>query len=72
MFDLCCFPYNEVDKTDESKIPKTFLRIFFKAIHKQLDLFGLLPYMNDHKIMFTSDRGTNILKAFKCEYSERI
>ncbi|CAF1348577.1 unnamed protein product [Rotaria sp. Silwood1] len=55
-FDLCCSPYNEVDKTGESVL---------QAIRKQLDLFGLLIYMDNYKLTFTSDRGSNMLKALK-------
>ncbi|CAF4477955.1 unnamed protein product, partial [Rotaria magnacalcarata] len=55
-FDLCCSRFNEVDKTGASVL---------QALRKQLDLFGLLPYMNNHNITFTTDRGSNILKALK-------
>ncbi|CAF1396390.1 unnamed protein product [Rotaria sordida] len=55
-FDLCCSRYDEVDKTGESVL---------QAIRKQLDIFGLLPYMDSYRISFTSDRGANILKALK-------
>ncbi|CAF4282376.1 unnamed protein product [Rotaria magnacalcarata] len=55
-FDLCCSRFNEVDKTGASVL---------RALRKQLDLFGLLPYMDNHNITFTTDRGSNILKALK-------
>ncbi|CAF4377479.1 unnamed protein product [Rotaria magnacalcarata] len=55
-FDLCCSRFNEVDKTGASVL---------QALRKQLDLFGLLPYMDNHNITFTIDRGSNILKALK-------
>ncbi|CAF4026456.1 unnamed protein product [Rotaria magnacalcarata] len=35
------------------------------TIREQLNLFGLLSYMDNNKITFTSDRGANILKALK-------
>ncbi|CAF1032271.1 unnamed protein product [Adineta steineri] len=54
--DLCCTPYNEVDKTGESVL---------QTIRQQLHLYGLLSYMDDHKITFTSDREPIILKALK-------
>ena len=31
------------------------------------DIFGLLPYMDSYRRSFTSDRGSNILNALKCE-----
>ncbi|CAF1603766.1 unnamed protein product [Adineta ricciae] len=54
--DLCCCEYNEADKTGDSVL---------KAIRCQLDLYGLLPFMDKKKIVFTCDRGPNILKALK-------
>ncbi|CAF4659126.1 unnamed protein product, partial [Rotaria socialis] len=55
-FDLCCTRFNEIGKAGESAL---------KAIREQLNLFGLLSYMDNNKITFTSDRGANILKALK-------
>ncbi|CAF2053496.1 unnamed protein product [Rotaria magnacalcarata] len=54
-FDLCCTRFNEIDKTG----------VFLYAIREQLNLFGLLSYMDNNKITFTSDRGANTLKALK-------
>ncbi|CAF4240066.1 unnamed protein product [Rotaria sordida] len=55
-FNLCCCRCNGVDKAGEA---------VSQPIQQQLNLFGLLPYMDNYKITFTSDRGSNILKALK-------
>ncbi|CAF0864052.1 unnamed protein product [Rotaria sordida] len=55
-FNLCCSRCNGVDKAGEA---------VSQPIQQQLNLFGLLPYMDNYKITFTSDRGSNILKALK-------
>ncbi|CAF4514251.1 unnamed protein product [Rotaria socialis] len=55
-FDLCCTRFNEIGKAGESAL---------KAIREQLNLFGLLSYMDNNKIKFAGDRGANILKALK-------
>ncbi|CAF1275599.1 unnamed protein product [Rotaria magnacalcarata] len=54
--DLCCCEYQEIDKSGDSVL---------RAIRRQLDLYGLTPFMDKKKIVFTSDRGPNILKALK-------
>ncbi|CAF4316628.1 unnamed protein product [Rotaria magnacalcarata] len=59
-FDLCCTRFNEIDKTGVGA-----LKVFLYAIREQLNLFGLLSYMDNNKITFTSDRGANTLKALK-------
>ena len=42
--------------------------MIFEAIHHQLDLYDLTPYMDNNQIVFTCDRGPNILKALKGEF----
>ena len=75
VLDLCCCEYQEVDKSGNCvlQVRKLFERrsgkceIFFQAIRRQLDLYGLTSYMDRNKIVFTCDRGPNILKALKGE-----
>ena len=40
----------------------------FESIRRQLDLYGLTSYMDNNKIVFTCDRGPNILKAIRSEF----
>ncbi|CAF4365844.1 unnamed protein product [Rotaria sp. Silwood2] len=54
--DLCCCEYQEVDKSGDSVL---------QAIRRQLDLYGLTSFMDNKKIVFTCDRGPNILKALR-------
>ncbi|CAF2525499.1 unnamed protein product [Rotaria sp. Silwood2] len=54
--DLCCCEYQEVDKSGDS---------ILQAIRCQLDLYGLTSFMDNKKIVFTCDRGPNILKALR-------
>ena len=73
--DLCCCEYQEVDKSGDCVLQVRNLferrsrkrRISFQAIRRQLDIYGLISYMDRTKIVFTSDRGPNILKALKSE-----
>ncbi|CAF4313115.1 unnamed protein product [Rotaria sp. Silwood2] len=59
LLDLCCCEYQEVDKSGDS---------ILQAIRRQLDLYGLTSYMDNNKIVFTCDRGPNILKALKGKF----
>ncbi|CAF4086103.1 unnamed protein product [Rotaria sordida] len=59
LLDLCCCEYQEVDKSGDSVL---------QAIRRQLDLYGLTSYMDNNKIVFTCDRGPNILKALKGKF----
>ncbi|CAF4438682.1 unnamed protein product [Didymodactylos carnosus] len=52
--DLCCGEYDELDKTGSSVL---------SAIRDQLKKFGLEYYFDNKKLSFTSDRGSNIIKA---------
>ncbi|CAF2801081.1 unnamed protein product [Rotaria sp. Silwood2] len=52
--DLCCEPYNELDKTAENVL---------KSITAALSRFGLDQLMNE--ITFVCDRGSNLLKALE-------
>ncbi|CAF1140504.1 unnamed protein product [Rotaria sordida] len=59
LLDLCCCEYQEVDKSGDSVL---------QAIRRQLDLYDLTSYMDNNKIVFTCDRGPNILKALKGKF----
>ncbi|CAF1148186.1 unnamed protein product [Rotaria sordida] len=52
--DLCCEPYNELDKTAGNVL---------KSITAALSRFGLDQLMNE--IIFVCDRGSNLLKALE-------
>ncbi|CAM4847109.1 unnamed protein product, partial [Rotaria magnacalcarata] len=54
--DLCCGEYDEMDKTGKS---------VYLSIRKQLTMFGLEYYFDNKKLLFMSDRGSNIIKALE-------